>query len=261
MTPETKESKKIDHVNNMEVPADANAEKDHFWDFDRQDSLRQKLGSELRQAPWNKGTSEQPLTKVKTLTKTVKPAHEEFWDNQERDIFIRLNEAAKKLEVSQTEAKKDAALQNSQVEDQVSQTAGYVSSHQPVGHHLLKCSRDTLQKELTEAVHEVPVEPLKAPPKVVHPFPRDTTKFQLMPPPNVPVKFSVRLNKVAKMKTGPPSPKTKMLAAITITPHVTICKLSSEELRVSHHHFRPPHTEAEKEHLQQQAEKQRTLSS
>ena len=122
MTPETEESKKIDHVNNMEVPADDNADNDHFQDVDRQDSLRQKLGNELKQAPWNEGTSEQPFIKLKRLTQTVNPAHEGFWDNQERDIFIRLNEAAKKMEASQPEAKKDAALQNSQVEDQVSPT-------------------------------------------------------------------------------------------------------------------------------------------
>ena len=79
---------------------------------------------------------------------------------------------------------------------------------------------------MTEAVNEVPVEPLK----VVHPFPGDSTKFQLMPPPTVSVKVAVRLNKVAKMKTGPSSPKTKMLAAITTTPHVTIHKLSPEEV-------------------------------
>ena len=95
----------------------------------------------------------------------------------------------------------------------------------------MKCSKDTLQKDLTEALHEVPVEPLKSPPKVVHPFPGDSTQFQLMPPPIVPVNFAVRLNKVAKMKTGPPSPKTKVLAAITTTPHVTICKLSPEEIQ------------------------------
>ena len=147
-------------------------------------TLSQKLGNELREAPWNEGTSGQPLTKLERLTKTVKPAHEEFWNSQERDIFIRLNEAAKKLEASQPEAKKDAALQNSQVKDIVSPIDGCVSCLQPVGHHLLKCSRDTLQQDLTEAVHEVPVEPLKAPPKVVHPFPGDSTKFQLMPPPH-----------------------------------------------------------------------------
>ena len=154
-------------------------------------------------------TSGQPLTKLERLSKTVKPAHEDFWNTSERDIFIRLNEAAKKLEASQPELKKDAALQNSQVEDQVSPSDECVSCHQPVGHHLLKCSKDTLQQDLTEALHEVPVEPLKAPPKVVHPFPGDSTQFQLMPPPIVPVKFAVRLNKVAKMKTGPPVQKPR----------------------------------------------------
>ena len=230
MTPETEESKKIDPVNNVEVPADDNTDKDHFQDVDRQDTLRQKLGNELRQAPWSEGTSEQPLTELKRLIKTVKPGHQEFCDNQERDIFIRLNEATKKLEASQPEAKKDAALQNSQVEDEVSPIDACVSCHQSVGHHLLKCSRDTLQQELTEAVHEVSVEPLKAPPKVVHPFPGYSTKLQLIPPPIIPVKLSVRLNKSAKKKTGPPSPKTKMLAAITTTPHLTICTLSPEEV-------------------------------
>ena len=93
----------------------------------------------------------------------------------------------------------------------------------------MKSSRDTLQEELKEAVHEVPVEPLKAPPKVVQPFPGDRTKFQLMPP-LAPVKFSFRLNMVAKMKTGPPSPRIQILAAITTTPQVTIHKLIPEEI-------------------------------
>ena len=35
MTPETEEPKKVDHVNNMEVPVDLNADKDHFKDVDR----------------------------------------------------------------------------------------------------------------------------------------------------------------------------------------------------------------------------------
>ena len=66
--------------------------------------LRQKYGNELREALWNEDTTGQPLTKLERLTKTVKPAHEEFWNSQKRDLFIRLNEAAKKLEASQPEA-------------------------------------------------------------------------------------------------------------------------------------------------------------
>ena len=52
MTPETEETKKIDHVNNMDVPTDVNADMDHF-----KDGERQKLGKELGQAPWNENTS------------------------------------------------------------------------------------------------------------------------------------------------------------------------------------------------------------
>ena len=79
-----------------------------FRDVDRQDSLRQKLGNELKQAPWNEGTSEQPLTKLKRLTKTVKPAHEDFWDSRKGHLH-QTEWAAEKLEASQTKAKKDAA--------------------------------------------------------------------------------------------------------------------------------------------------------
>ena len=113
MTPETEEPKKIDHVNNMEAPADVNADKDHFKDADRQDTLRQKLGKELGQAPWNENTSGQPLQELKRLMKTVKPAHQEFWNNldKDRETFLRLDAVAKKLEASQAEAKEHTALQ------------------------------------------------------------------------------------------------------------------------------------------------------
>ena len=47
MTPDPEQLKKSDHVNNMEVPADANADKDHFQDIDRQKTLRQQLSKEL----------------------------------------------------------------------------------------------------------------------------------------------------------------------------------------------------------------------
>ena len=110
MTPDPEQLKKSDHVNNIEVPADANADKDHFQDIDRQNTLRQQLSKELSEAAWNKDTSGQSLTQLERISKTVKPANEDFWNTKERDIFIRLNEAAKKLEDSQPEVKKDAAL-------------------------------------------------------------------------------------------------------------------------------------------------------
>ena len=36
--------------------------------------------------------------------------------------------------------------------------------------HLIECSRDTLKHDLKEIMHQIPVEPLTAPPKIVHPF-------------------------------------------------------------------------------------------
>ena len=107
MTPETEEPKKTDHVNNMEVSADDNADKDHFRDADRQDTLSHKLGKELGQAPWNGNASGQPLLELKRLMKTVKQAHQEFWNqvDKDRETFLRLDAVAKKLEASQAEAK------------------------------------------------------------------------------------------------------------------------------------------------------------
>ena len=165
MTPDTEKLKKPDHDNNLEVPADANADRDFFQDIDRQNTVRQQISKELSEVPWNEYPSGQALTQLERNSKTVKPAHEDFWNNNDRDIFLRLNEAAKILEDSQPEVKKDAALQNSQARDQVSPSDECVTCHQPEGHHLLKYNKDTLQQDLTKALHEVPVEPLKAQPK------------------------------------------------------------------------------------------------
>ena len=52
-----------------------------------------------------------------------------------------------------------------------------------------------------------------------------------MPPLSIPAKFTVKLNKVAKMKTGPTSNEAKMVAAMTTQPQVMIQKLSPEEIQ------------------------------
>ena len=107
--------------------------------------------------------------------KTVKPAHQEFWNqvDKDRETFLGLDAVAKKLEASQAEAKEHTAFPTKQVEDQVSPRDACLSCNEPVGHHLLRSSKDTLQEELKKAVHKVLVEPLKALPKLVQPFPGD----------------------------------------------------------------------------------------
>ena len=55
-----------------------------------------------------------------------------------------------------------------------------------------------------EVIHSTPVEPLTGPPKIVHPFPEISPQALLPPPPGILANFSVKLNSVAKMHTGPP---------------------------------------------------------
>ena len=71
------------------------------------------------------------------------------------DILNRLNEAAKKLKDRHAEMKKDAINEVSHKEDQVSPSAKCYTCHHPVGHHLLKCSKNSLQHDLKEILHEV----------------------------------------------------------------------------------------------------------
>ena len=51
MSPVQGKLKEPDHVTYMTVPADANADMDHFKDTHRQDTLRQQLDKELNKAP------------------------------------------------------------------------------------------------------------------------------------------------------------------------------------------------------------------
>ena len=91
----------------MTVPADVNADMDHFEDTDRQDTLRQQLFEELNEAPWNKDTSQQALEQVEKPTTIFRQVYEGFWHKNDNDILNRLNEAAKKLKDRQAEMKKD----------------------------------------------------------------------------------------------------------------------------------------------------------
>ena len=165
MSPVQEKLKEPDHTTHMTVPADANADLDHFKDTDRQDTLGKQLDKELNEAPWNPEAGQQALEKMEKIAKTIKPAYEGFWYHNDSDILHRLNEAAKKLKDRQAEMKKDAINEVSQKEDQVSPSDKCYTCHRPVGHHLHECSKKSLQHDLKEVLHEVPVEPLTGPPK------------------------------------------------------------------------------------------------
>ena len=93
---------------------------------------------------------------------------------------------------------------------------------------MLQCTRQNLQDTLKEAIHSTLVEPLMGPLKIVHPFHKQ--QALLPPPPGILANFSVKLNSVAKMCTGPPSKEAQMLTAMTTQPKVALKKLSPEEI-------------------------------
>ena len=162
---------------------------------------------------------------------TVKPSYDGFWCDRDQDIINRLDEADRRLK-----EKRAAQLQNNKKDD----TAIPVTSNpekscslcnEPLGHHVLQCTKETLQDTLKEVIHSIPVEPLTGPPKVIHPLPQVSPQALLPPPPGVLANFSVKLNSVAKMLTGPPSKEAQMLTAMTTQPRVVLKKLSPEEIQ------------------------------
>ena len=223
-TPEEGMSSVPDHSNDSgyetqgSAPADVNTDQDVFQDKDRQKTLAQDLEKELHKAPWQKQLALGPVDDLEKITKTVKPIYEGFWYNSNQGILARLDQAAKKLK-----ERRNAQLQDNQEDDKAMPATPNLEKScslcdEPIGHHVLECSKETLQDTLKEVVHSTPVEPLMDPPKIVHPFPEIGPQTLLPPPPGIPANFSVKLNSIAKMHTGPPPKEAHILTALTTQP-------------------------------------------
>ena len=52
----------------------------------------------------------------------------------------------------------------------------------------------------------------------------------MVPPPQIPTNFRIKLKLVAKMRTGPPPQKAKMLVDLVTQPKLIIKKLTPEEV-------------------------------
>ena len=213
------------------VPADVNADQDSFQDKDKQETLAQALEDDLSKAPWWKESAKGPLEDLEKISKTVKPTYDGFWHDRDQDIIDRLDQAAKRLK-----EKRAAQLQDNKEDD----TAVHAPSNlerscslcnEPIGHHVLQCTKETLQDTLKDVTHHTPVEPLTGAPKIVHPFPVISPQTLLPPPPGIPANFSVKLNSVVKMHTGPPSKEAQMMTTMTTQPRVVLKKLSPEEIQ------------------------------
>ena len=213
------------------TPADVNADQDSFQDKDRQKTLAQALEDDLSKAPWQKESAKGPLEDLEKIAKVVKPIYEGFWCNRDQDIIDRLDQAAKRFK-----EKRAAQLQDDKEDDTtIPATSNLEEScslcNEPIGHHVLQCTKETLQDTLKDVTHSTPVEPLTGPPKIFHPFPEIGPQTLLPPPSGILANFSVKLNPVAKMHTGPPSKEAQMMTTMTTQPKVVLKKLSPEEIQ------------------------------
>ena len=96
------------------------------------------------------------------------------------------------------------------------------ATHFPTG------DRDKSTQKHLDVPLTFPVEPMTCPPDIVHPIP--STPSQMSP--DVPANFSTKLNKVAKMRTGPICYKAKLVNAMTTRPRVILQRLPIQDLKV-----------------------------
>ena len=185
----------------------------------------------LSKAPWQRESAKGPLEDLEKIAKVVRPIYGRFWHDRDQDIIGRLDQASKRLK-----EKRASQLQDNKEDDTAVPTTSNLGKScspcdEPIRHHVLQCTKETLQETLKDVIHSIPVEPLTGPPKIVHPFPEIGPETLLPPSPGIPANFSVKLNSVAKMHTGPPSKEAQMLATMTSQPKVMLKRLSPEEIQ------------------------------
>ena len=207
-----------DHLNDSgnktegATPADVNADQDRFQDKDKQETLAQALKEDLRES------AQGPLEDLEKITKAVKPIYDGFWHNRDQDIINRLDQAARRLKEKRAAQSQDNQEDDTAIPATSNPERSCSLCDEPLGHHVLQCTKETLQDTLKEVIHSAPVEPMTGPPRIVHPFPEISPQTFLPPPPGILSNFSVKLNPVAKMRTGPPSKEAQMLTTMTTQP-------------------------------------------
>ena len=186
-------------------------------------------------APLNPETNELLLDRLNKIVDTVNPVHgEDFWKKRrESNILLRLNMAAQKLKEWQKAENKEGLPEGSQ-EDSQTKENGYIPKEdlicQDLTAQVLDGSKDSSpQKHLEERPLDFPVEPMTCPPNIVHPIPLSSLQM----PPDVPANFSTKLNKVAKMRTGPICYKAKLVNAMTTRPRVILQRLPVKDIKNS----------------------------
>ena len=214
------------------VPANQNADKDFFKDSERQSAVKQIYDSEIKQAPWTPQTdSDNPLTKLGDMIPKATPVYEGFWKNSDLDILSSLNAASEELKAKRKTQKETPEESSPNGQDEIDEEDPH--PNRPESPSLLTSTQDDLRDNLEDTMSNVPVEPVTpqtGPPKVIPPTPYSEHDL-MVPPPHIPTNFRIKLKSVAKMRTGPPPQKAKMLVDLVTRPKLIIKKLTPEEVQ------------------------------
>ena len=185
------------------VPADQNADKDFFKDSERQATVKQKYDSEIKQAPWTPQTDpDNPLTKIRVMIPKATPVYEGFWKNSDLDILSRLNAASEELKAKRKTQKgtpEESSPSGQNEIDEIDEEDPHLN--RPESLSLQTSTQDDLRDNLEDTMSKVPMEPVTpqtGPPTVIPLTPYSEHDF-VVPPPQIPTNFRIKLKSVAKI--------------------------------------------------------------
>ena len=178
-------------------------------------------------------TDDQVLNKLSKIADTVDPViDEDYWKKRrEFNIYLRLDMAAQKLKEWQKTEAQEKPAENPSENPQVAESG---NTHKEdlicldQATQVLTGDKDSLTQKHLDRPLTFPVEPMTCPPDIVHPIP--ATSLQM--PPDVPAKFSAKLNKVAKMRTGPICYKAKLVDAMATRPRVILQRQPIQDIKI-----------------------------
>ena len=144
------------------------------------------------------------------------PVYEGFWKNSDSDILSRLDVASEELKSkrrskTQKETPEESSPHGQDEIDEIDVEDPHPD--RPESPSLLMSTQNDLKDNLEDAISHIPVEPVTpqtGPPKVIPPMPYSEHDI-MVPPPQILTNFRIKLKSVAKMRTGPPPQKAKML--------------------------------------------------
>ena len=174
-------------------------------------------------------TDDQIFSKLSKIADTVNPViDEDYWKKRrESNIYLRLDMAAQKLkEWQKTDAQENPSENPQAAESGTTHKEDLICLDQatqfPTG------DKDISTQKHLDTPLTFPVEPMTCPPDIVHPIPSTSSQM----PPDVPANFSAKLNKVAKMRTGPICYKAKLVDAMTTRPRVILQRLPIQDIKI-----------------------------